>query len=310
MNRIIPIGIFLLCALWSGADTPQSKKLTLADPFILYHDGVYYAYGTGGKRGFAVYHSDSPDVWKRHTQLALNMEDSYGERGFWAPEVCFNPSDGRFYMFYTAQEHICVAVSDSPLGPFRQDRKAPMFDERAIDSSLFVDADGTPYLYFVRFDRGNVIWGAELEPDWMSVKPETLTRCITADLPWETDRGRIAEGPSVILKEGVYYLIYSASHFESQGYGVGFATSDAPLGAWTKDAGNPILCRPENGLLGTGHGSVFRDGGGRDWYVFHAHYDSENIHPRTLHLAPIEISGGRVAIDERRISTPVARQRD
>ena len=55
----------------------------------------------------------------------------------------------------------------------------------------------------------------------------------------------MAEGPSVLKKEGIYYLIYSANHFESKNYGVGYATSDSPMGPWKKYEENPILQRAD-----------------------------------------------------------------
>ena len=66
-------------------------------------------------------------------------------------------------MFYTVNEQVCVATSDSPEGPFVQDVKQPLFgSEKNIDPSLFIDSDGKAYLYFVRFTGGNVIWCAEM----------------------------------------------------------------------------------------------------------------------------------------------------
>jgi len=53
-------------------------------------------------------------------------------------------------MYYSAEEHICVAVSDSPLGPFRQEQYKPMIEgEKTIDNTLFVDDDGIPYLFYI-----------------------------------------------------------------------------------------------------------------------------------------------------------------
>ena len=69
-------------------------------------------------------------------------------------------------MFYTAEEHVCAAVADSPRGPFRQIEKKPLLERKGIDNSLFVDRDGKPWMVFVHFDRGNTIWLAELEKDW------------------------------------------------------------------------------------------------------------------------------------------------
>ena len=54
--------------------------------------------------------------------LCLKKGDVHGtptnSAGFWAPEVYY--LDGRFYMFYTVEENIGVAVADSPLGPFKK----------------------------------------------------------------------------------------------------------------------------------------------------------------------------------------------
>lgn len=66
-----------------------------------------------------------------------------------------------------------------------------------------------------------------------------------------------------ILKKGnTYYLIYSANHYESKDYAVGYATASSPKGPWTKYSGNPILRRDKEaaksvGLVGTGHGAPF-----------------------------------------------------
>ena len=50
--------------------------------------------------------------------------------------------NGKFYMYYSADEHICVATADSPAGPFTQSKKEPQIaDEKCIDNSLFIDDD-------------------------------------------------------------------------------------------------------------------------------------------------------------------------
>lgn len=87
----------------------------LGDPFILLHNGTYYAYGTHSDEGIEVYISDNLKTWK-YKGLALNKKDSWADRWFWAPEVY--EVNGKFYMYYSADEHICVAVADSPVGPY------------------------------------------------------------------------------------------------------------------------------------------------------------------------------------------------
>ena len=58
----------------------------LGDPFILLHNGTYYAYGTHSDEGIEVYISDNLKTWK-YKGLALNKKDSWADRWFWAPEV-------------------------------------------------------------------------------------------------------------------------------------------------------------------------------------------------------------------------------
>ncbi len=300
--------IIFLLLLWLCFMGCKSKPvvelayLPIADPYIMLYDGKYYAYGTGGTlegEGFACFSSDDLKNWKREGQ-ALFAEDSYGTWGFWAPEVYYIKSKKKFYLFYSAEEHICVARADAPQGPFRQMEKQPIWNEKSIDTSLFIDDDGTPYLYFVRFTDGNVIWVAEMNSDLTGIKEETLTKCLKAEEPWELSQdkpAKVAEGPSVLKINDIYYLVYSANHFESKNYGVGYATSDSPMGPWKKYNGNPVLQRADE-LLGTGHGAPFPCIDGSWKYIFHAHWNTDKVQPRTSYIKDFIISDeGIISID-------------
>ena len=46
--------IFLLCAAGLCAQEKRAETVPLADPFILYEDGMYYMYGTGSDLGIPV----------------------------------------------------------------------------------------------------------------------------------------------------------------------------------------------------------------------------------------------------------------
>ncbi len=200
-----------------------------------------------------------------------------------------------FYLFYSAEEHICVATSDSPLGPFVQDEQKPIREEPGIDTSVFFDEDGKAYLYFVRFNDGNVIWCAELEDNLKAIKEETLTQCLKAEDEWELIWPKVVEGPSVFKKDGTYYLMYSANSYESQDYAVGFATSTSPYGPWKKYEGNPILRRYAE-LYGVGHGAPFIDKDGKSRYVFHAHNSATEIHPRKTYVVDMTAGEGVITM--------------
>lgn len=287
--------------------TVVEQFLPIADPSILYHDGTYYAYGTSSDDGFEAYYTEDEDLkqWKKHPRFILTENNSYADRWFWAPEVYYNDADKKFYLYYSGDEHICVATSSSPLGPFVQAVREPMRSEKSIDSTLFIDDDGTPYIFFVRFTGGNVIWGAELEADLTTIKEETLTRCIAAELPWETVQAQVAEGPSVLRRGGTYYMLYSANHYESASYGVGYATASSPLGPWTKSESNPILQRPIASLVGSGHGAPFVGADGKLRYVFHAHSSPAAIHPRKMYITGMSITDEGVTLDKNDIIFPV-----
>jgi beta-xylosidase len=268
----------------------DTNKVPLADPYILYYQGKYYAYGTSSPDGIAVYTSDNLKQWTKEPQLALHKNDSYGEKWFWAPEVYH--INGQFYIYYSADEHICVAVSDNPLGPFRQDEHKPMIDGKGIDNSLFIDDDGKAYLFFVRFTDGNEIWMCELEQDLKTLKTETLHACIHVTEEWEKVQARVTEGPFVVKHKGLYYMTYSANHYQSKDYGIGYATTRDIMGKWNKYEHNPILRRPY-GLVGAGHHCLFRDKDGQLQMAFHAHKSAEKVQPREMYIASVRFVRNR-----------------
>lgn len=302
MNKLVYL--FLLLAVTSSlsckADHPQPFQFDAAvpfgDPFIMLYDDVYYAYGTNAQDGIEVYTSDDLQGWTKSANLALDKKDSWGDQWFWAPEVYYIKEKNKFFMYYTANEHICVATADSPLGPFVQSEKKPIIEsEKSIDNSLFIDADGKPYLYFVRFNDGSSVWVAELESDLKTIKESTMKKCMNVSQEWETVWPRINEGPFVIKHNNLYYLTYSANSYESPFYGVGFATSTSPLGPWTKYASNPILQKPGD-LVGVGHSAIFKDKSGKLRIVFHAHHSKESIHPREMYIGEISFSDDTIPV--------------
>ena len=285
------IGLLLIVSSCKGVDKAvetirHTTPVSLGDPFIMLHQGVYYAYGTQAEEGIEVYTSDNLEEWEKVPALALHKDNSFGDKWFWAPEVYY--VNGKFYMYYTAEEHMCAATSDSPLGPFIQEVKKPMLEgEKTIDNSLFIDDDGTPYLFFDRFNDGLNIWVAELEEDLITIKKQTLHPCIHVSQEWEKVWPRVNEGAFVTKHNGMYYMTYSANSYESPFYGVGCATATSIMGEWTKYPDNPLLQKPGN-LVGVGHSALFRDKKENLRIVFHAHHDDKNIHPRKMYIGKVE----------------------
>ena len=321
---IFLIVIFTLPYTGSMATSKQKKEpVYLADPTIFYSNGLYFLYGTEPlpEKGFPVLISS--DLKKWHTSpkttngyALLKGAKTFGTTGFWAPQV-FSYKN-KYYMLYTANEHIAIAESNSTTGPFTQKKMCALPGKtKQIDPFLFFDEDGKKYLYHVRLGGGNNIFVAEFKDDFSGIKEETLKKCISAEGGWEDTKRiaapPIAEGPTVIKHKGTYYLFYSCNDFRNIDYAVGYATSRTPLGPWTKNPKNPIIDRTKIGKNGTGHGDVFKDRKGNYFYVFHSHNSQTNVLPRQTFIVGLKFIRNaqtkidEIVIDKNRMITPVKR---
>jgi len=190
---------------------------------------------------------------------------------------------------------IGVAVADNPKGPYTDLYNRPIFDPGypVIDANILFE-NGRVYLYYSRccyknpveselsdwarnkgmFDEIEESWiyGVELKPDFSDVagEPQLLLRppltMDDAQTEWESRsvttgeiNRRWTEGSYIFKKNDLYYMMYSANYFGGQNYAVGYATSESPLGPFTKAANNPVLQKnvEQGGIVtGTGHNSV------------------------------------------------------
>lgn len=278
--------VFIAVGLTSGIESvAQSPSIFLADPTIFADKSKHYLYGTSSSEGFLVYESKDMKTWAQpadtNRRLALKRGESFGDIGFWAPQVFLHK--GSYYMAYTANEQIAIAKASSPAGPFRQDPLVALSETgKQIDPFVFFD-EGKIYLYHVKLQQGNRIFVAEMKPDLSDVIPGTEKECISSTEQWEnTARSEwpVAEGPTVLKHKDTYYLIYSANDFRNKDYAVGYATSSSPTGPWKKYSGNPIISRHTVGHNGPGHGDVFLDKNGKMNYVIHTHNSADLVSPR------------------------------
>ena len=109
----------------------QTNIIDIGDPFILVHNNTYYMYSTisRAKDGFKCFSSKNLIDWEDNG-FVYSKNDSWGEECFWAPEVYYY--NGKFYLLFTAKwkkNHSLrtgLAVSDSPLGPFKKYEDNPI----------------------------------------------------------------------------------------------------------------------------------------------------------------------------------------
>lgn len=280
----------------------EKQELFFADPTIYVENGKYILTGTGGSgkdasAGFAALESTDLKTWTvpsgaagKTLMLLTKGQQAFGTEGFWAPQL-FKES-GTYYLTYTANEQTVLTQSTTLLGPYTQADVAPIDgSEKNIDSYIFKDDDGKYYLYHVRFDNGNYLWVAEFDLETGKIKPETLKKCFEQTESWEAtpayESAPIMEGPTVIKLQDKYYLFYSANHFMNIDYAVGYAIADSPYGPWVKQNDSPIIHRSIVGENGSGHGDLFEGLDGQLYYVYHVHFDQQQVTPRRTRIVPV-----------------------
>lgn len=255
-------------------DTYQNPlDVIMADPFVLRVDKTYYLYGTTvASYGLQVFSSPNLIDWRNHGFALRRTANSWARNRFWAPE-CFE-HHGKYYLHYTAAGEakslrICLAVGDSPVGPFK-DVKAPWLDpgQAVIDSHVFKDTDGQLYLYYVvdcSENKFSEIRVCRLSDDLTPSKESYF--CARPSQDWE---GTVwNEGPFVVKHKGAYYLTYSANAYSDPAYGLGVATAASPVGPWTKSPNNPVFQRTEE-AAGPGHNSIIASPDGKELFlVYH-----------------------------------------
>ncbi len=257
--RILLVAVMLSFAYTiEAADTymnPVLPDIGPADPSVVYYDGLYYMYFTHDNKSYPVL--TSPDLvdWTWSGEVFRP-----GPSNVWAPDVFHDPVDDRFYLYYTVDWNIGVAVSDHPGQPFTD---LGTLVSGMIDAHMFRDDDGQYYLYYTNF---NIYVQKMASPTEKADEPAVFLMSPTE--PWEKMDASIVEGPVIIKHNGIYYMMYSGSGASGPHYAIGYATASSPMGPFTKYENNPIIAGDGN-VISPGHNCVTTDDTGNLWMVYH-----------------------------------------
>lgn len=243
-------------------EAPSAVPALFADPNLTVVGGLYYLCGTTdgfadwGATSFQAFTSTDLIEWAPLGEiLVLGRDVSWARAHAWAPAMA--ERDGRFYFYFTAENSIGVAVSDSPSGPF-VDIGFPLvrpgdFAGIAIDPSVFLDDDGTHYLCW----GNSTLHVVPLDDSMTSFRREAVVAC--------TPPG-FREAGWIHRRGDIYYLSWSENDTRDADYRVRYAMGSSPFGPW----GEPDVLvekEPGRGILGTGHHSICRLPGTDSWIV-------------------------------------------
>lgn len=266
----------------------RTNVTNIGDPFILNDGDYYYMYCTDfDVEGFKVRRSIDLINWEV-VGVALDLNNSWTIKDYWAPEVVKHQD--KYIMHYSARRksdhklRIGVAISNSPIGPFKDVYNGPMFDfgYACIDGHVLKTKDKN-YLFYSRDCSDNIqedgtklsqTYAIELSDDLLSVVNEPMLMT-TPDKPYDMIKYKVNmwnEGPAIVYHDDLYYLSYSANYYASNDYSICIATSKEPLGPYIKcDDINPIIkAKPlGNDFAGPGHNCFFKDKQGNLKIAFH-----------------------------------------
>ncbi|MCC8246992.1 family 43 glycosylhydrolase [Saccharothrix luteola] len=261
-----------------------------ADPHIFKHtDGYYYFTATAPEYDRIVLRrattiqglASAPEsvIWRKH---------SSGEMGahIWAPEIHF--INGKWYVYFAAgrtddiwriRPYVLENGSANPLtGTWTERGKVNVpWDSFSLDMSTFV-VNGVRYLTWAQAEPG-ISTNSNLYLARMGATPWSITgsvaRLTVPTLAWETRGGvKVAEGPSVIERNGRVFLTYSASATDAN-YCLGMLTASASAdllnpSSWTKSANPVFASNASTSQYGPGHNSfTVSEDGQSDILVYH-----------------------------------------
>lgn len=281
------------------------------DPFVLKFRGEYWAYCTGfwhDGRALGILHSRDLVHWREQAGALEPLPG--GHPHYWAPEVAY--LDGRFHLYFSVgneeRMEIRVAVADHLAGPFVDSGRRLTSEPFAIDAHVFVDQDGSRWLFYATdfLDRSHV--GTGTVRDRM-LDPFTLEgRPLPVALPrhdWHVyhpnrpEKGFVrwhtVEGPFVLYRKGVYYEMFSGGNWQNPTYGVSYATTRSlqDTEEWTQ-ASEPIL-RTRGEVVGPGHNSMVRGPDNRQLFCVY-HRWSPDLSARILAIDPLDWAGERMLV--------------
>lgn len=274
-----------------------------ADPSVHVYNGKLYIYPSHDINS-GIPENDNGDHFDMRDYHVLSMEDISGEvtdhgvvldvqdvpwaaRQMWDCDCALK--DDRYYLYFPAKDpegvfRIGVAVSDQPEGPFIPEN-TPMKGSYSIDPCVFLDNDGSYYMYFgglwggqLQNYRNNkaIECGCEPEDDEPALPPrvaklsadmlefdEMPREIIILDENGEALRAgdhnrRFFEASWLHTHQGRYYFSYSTGDAQTLCYAVG----DNPYGPFIYQG---VILTPVVGW--TTHHSITEFKG--KWYLFH-----------------------------------------
>ena len=225
-------------------DDHISDPFILADPasrryytYVQFVDSRRFPEVPAGRGYFYVLESEDLIHWSR-PRVCFERGDFWADLDYWAPEC--HLWKGKYYLISsfraagTYRRCQCL-VSDSPKGPFRPVREAPVTPEGwpCLDGTLYVDRSGHPWLVFchewLQVEDGQIC-AVRLSEDLGEAVSEPMVLFRASDGPWTgriVNGGGVTDGPFLHRLPGGRLLMLWSSFAPDGGYAMSYALSES-----------------------------------------------------------------------------------
>jgi beta-xylosidase len=287
MNNSL-VYVFILTFLFKiQTSSAQSKNPIIegwyADPEGVILDNQYWVFPTFSAKYrqqvfLDAFSSKDLVTWKKHEHIIDTTVIKWAYMAMWAPSIV--KKDKKYYLFFSANDiqskarnskeddrngGIGVAVADKPEGPYKDHLGKPLINQfynnaQPIDQFVFQDKDKQFYIFYGGWGRCNI---GKLNDDFTTLVPFP-----DGNLVKEITPKNYVEGPTMFIRNGKYYLMWSEGGWTNGTYKVAYGVSDSVFGPFERKS--TILEADESIATGAGHHSVINIPNTDEWYmVYH-----------------------------------------
>ncbi len=289
MLRRIICFIFLSLSMYQDI---QAQKKTAGNPVIegwyadpegVIFNNQYWIFPTFSARYkdqvfMDAFSSTDMVSWKKHPRIIDTSIIKWAYMAMWAPSIV--KKDKQYFLFFSANDiqskkrngekddhngGIGIAVASKPEGPYKDYLGKPLInqfynDAQPIDQYVFQDKDGEYYIIYGGWGRCNI---GKLNKDFTALVPFENGELVKEITP----KGYV-EGPTMFIRNGLYYFMWSEGGWTNGTYKVAYARSSSLFGPFERET--TILESDSTVATGAGHHSVINIPGTDEWYmVYH-----------------------------------------
>jgi beta-xylosidase len=284
MKFFCHIIIALAFAAAANAQGPTEARPLLVgdwpDPTICKDGADYYMTHSSGpyRPALLIWHSRDLQTW---TPLGHALRKQEGN--VWVSEL--TKHDGRFLIYYSANNQIHLLTAASPAGPWSEPVKVE--GAQTLDVGHAVADDGKRFLFFA---TGKV---ADLSADGARVISEKRKVHEAWPMPpeWAVEC-ECLESPRIERRGDWYHMLAAqgGTFGPATAHMVVAARAQHPLGPWENAPHNPLIhtYSREEAWWTKGHGDLIEGPGGQWWTILLAHRARHRTLGRCTVIEPIE----------------------